>query len=76
MPRCKHETLVLLAPASKKRRCRHCHLTIGEEELDKGYCPECYEAYGVKRRDFEAIEADEKADSRYSCEKCGAIITT
>ena len=75
MSRCNHQSLVLLAPQGRKLRCRHCHLTIGKEELAGGYCPECYEVYGVKRRDFEHLEPEDDGETRYSCEKCGAIIT-
>jgi len=65
----------LLPSQGKKLRCRHCHLTIGQEELAGGYCPECYEAYGVKRRDFEELEEEDAGKVRYSCEECGIIIT-
>ena len=75
MPRCRHQNLVLIAPKGTKMRCRHCHLSIDEEELADGFCPECYETRGVKRRDFEAVEPEDDGTVRYSCEKCGAIIT-
>jgi len=71
---CKHQTLVLLPPPDKKLRCRHCHLTIAEEELADGHCPECYEAYGLKRRDFEPVEPEKGGKARYVCENCGAVI--
>jgi len=74
MPLCNHQTIVLLAPQGKKLRCRHCHLTINKKELADDYCPECYEVYGVKRRDFEQLEPEGDNKTRYSCEKCGAII--
>ena len=75
MSRCRHQRLVLLAPQGNKLRCRHCHLTIDEEELTDGYCPECYEVNGAKRRDFEQLEPEDDGRARYSCEKCGAIVT-
>lgn len=75
MCRCSHQTLVLLKAEEKKLRCRHCHLTIDEAELADNYCPECYEVYGVKRRDFEQIELETSGETRYSCEGCGMIIT-
>ena len=71
---CRHRELVLLPPPDKKFRCRHCHLTIGQEELANGYCPECYEVYGLKRCDFEPLEPDGNGNVRYACENCGAII--
>lgn len=74
MTRCKHQTLVLLTQHGQKIRCRHCHLTINEGEVGDGYCPECYEVAGVRRSDFERIEAEVDEKIRYSCEQCGAII--
>jgi len=74
MPLCNHQKIVLLAPQDKKLRCSHCHLTINKKELADDYCPECYEVYGVKRRDFEQLEPEGDSRTRYSCEKCGAII--
>jgi len=75
MPRCRHHNLVLIAPNNNKMRCRDCHLTIDEEELACGYCPECYETQGVKRCDFEALGLEDDGKVRYCCEKFGAIIT-
>jgi rubredoxin len=49
-------------------------LTIRAEELGDSYCPECYEADGNKKYDFEKIETKEPETDRYRCEKCGAII--
>ena len=74
MSGCKHQSLVLLDLEDKKLRCRHCHLTINEDELADGYCPECYEVYGVKRSDFERLEPESNGKARYSCEECGIII--
>ena len=73
MTTCRHMNLVLLPVEKNKLRCRHCHLVITPEELQGGYCPECYEAYGQKRYDFEEIEA-ENEKTRYRCEDCGVII--
>ena len=75
MSLCKHQELVLLAKPNKKLRCRHCHLVINEKELADGNCPECYEASGEKRSDFEPVESEGNDKARYSCEACGAIIT-
>ena len=50
-------------------------MTIDEEELACGYCPECYETQGVKRCDFEALGLEDDGKVRYCCEKFGAIIT-
>ena len=76
MPRCDHQEMALLPPQDKKLRCRHCHLTIDGKELEDGYCPECYEVYNEKRRDFESVETEGDGKTRYICEKCGAIITS
>ena len=74
MSSCKHEVLTL-APAPQNRlRCRHCHLTITEEELGNGDCPECLEVHEVKRRDFEIVTSQNKKTARYCCEQCGAVI--
>ena len=75
MTDCNHQTLILLEPEGQKLRCRHCHLTIDEQELAGDYCPECYKASGVRRHDFEQLESDDDGQVRYSCEKCGIIIT-
>lgn len=73
---CRHLNLVLIPPPKSRLRCRHCHLTIAADELDGGYCPECYEASGKKRADFEAVEGVGDTKTRYQCEQCGAIIET
>ncbi len=75
MPRCNHQNLILLNTQDQKLRCRHCHLTICEGELAQGYCPECYEVSGVRRRDFEQCEPEDNGEARYRCEECGIIIT-
>jgi len=73
--RCNHQNLVLLTPQGRKLRCCHCDLAIDEKELGDGHCPECYEVYGVKRRDFEQLEPEDNGKTRYICEECGTIIT-
>ncbi|RJQ65320.1 MAG: hypothetical protein C4519_28225 [Desulfobacteraceae bacterium] len=72
MKSCRHTNLVLLPETSLRLRCRHCHLTLKAEELEGGYCPECFETERVKRVDFEKLESS--AATRYQCEACGAII--
>jgi Zn finger protein HypA/HybF involved in hydrogenase expression len=74
MTLCKHLTLFLLPEKKNMLRCRHCHLTIAADELQGGYCPECFETHGRKLYDFDAIEAKDKGKVRYRCEQCGIII--
>jgi len=74
MRECTHKNLVLIKVAENKLRCKHCHLTISAEELDEGYCPECYEESGKKRYDFETIEPASQEVTKYRCEDCGTII--
>ena len=74
MDSCTHKNLVLLAPPKDRIRCRHCHLTIKRADLRQSYCPECYEADGVKRKEFEEVEETENQAINYSCEDCGAFI--
>lgn len=74
MSRCPHKTLVLLRDAGRKVRCRACHLVISADELDGGFCPECYEVRGERRRDFEAVAREPDPVTRYRCEACGVII--
>lgn len=71
---CDHSKLVLITENESRRRCRHCNLTIKADELDGGYCPECYEESGVRRYDFEEVPAEPSGGVRYRCEKCHAII--
>ena len=75
MTTCRHKKLVLLEKQVKKFRCRHCHLTIDETELASGYCPECQEVYGVRRRDFEEVKTKDDGAVVYRCEDCGTLIT-
>ena len=74
MTACRHQELVLLKKEGKKLRCRHCHLTIGEEELGGDYCPECLEVRGERRRDFEEVALEDDGSVEYRCEGCGALI--
>jgi predicted RNA-binding Zn-ribbon protein involved in translation (DUF1610 family) len=74
MSSCNHATLELLPERKKTLRCRHCHLTIAGDELGDGYCPECFDASGSKRYDFEELKILETGIARYRCEECGAII--
>ncbi len=76
MTTCRHKKLVLLEKQAKKIRCRHCHLTIDEKELGSGYCPECQEVYGLRRRDFEEVKTKDDGAVVYRCEDCGTLITT
>ncbi len=73
MPTCSHNNLLLLAAPAPKLRCRHCHLTIRAEELDGGPCPECYEASGRRRYDFETL-VEAPGSGQYRCEDCGILI--
>ncbi len=74
MTSCKHSQLVLLPEKKGRLRCRHCHLTLGADELQFRYCPECFEGNGTKRYDFEEIAAVATGVVRYRCEACGVII--
>ena len=74
MHSCKHDVLTLAPAKSNRLRCKHCHLTISEDELGSGDCPECLEAHKIKRRDFEPINEPEDSTTRYYCEHCGAAI--
>jgi len=74
MTSCGHRTLLLLNPDSKRLRCRHCHLSIKEEDLKVRFCPECYEVYGKKRFDFEELEQKSTIIAKYRCEECGITI--
>lgn len=76
MNTCKHHHLELLPENKKRVRCLFCHLTIKADEVGDGFCPECFEAHGIKRYDFEEIEAQDSGMARYRCEDCGVIIDT
>jgi hypothetical protein len=74
MSDCPHTEIVLLPAPAKKRRCRHCHLTLSAEELGDGCCPECFDVTGRRRYDFEDVAAGDDGGPRYRCEICGAIL--
>ena len=74
MSDCPHKNLVLIKERSDKVRCKTCHLTITSEELGENYCPECYEATGKRRYDFEKVALNPSAVSQYRCEDCGITI--
>ena len=76
MSDCRHQRLVLLETDRTKLRCRHCHLTIEENELSQGSCPECLHVHGIKRSDFDLVEPVGKGETRYGCEDCGTIVET
>jgi hypothetical protein len=76
MNTCKHANLELLPGAKPKVRCRHCHLTLAAEDLQEGFCPECFDGSGQKRYDFEDVAEPESPAARYRCDDCGAIITS
>src|SRR5262245_44040480 len=76
MTTCKHSTLELLPERKTTLRCRRCHLTISEDELGDGFCPECFDATGAKNYDFETVTNAAANVARYRCENCGAIITS
>lgn len=74
MTSCPHTTLELLPEPKKRLRCRQCHLTIVGEDLEDGYCPECFEMSGAKHYNFEELAAAESGTAHYRCEECGVII--
>ena len=74
MSQCKHTHILVIRESSLRLRCRHCHLTIKPEDITDGFCPECYEADGRKRDDFERIESALKSSVRYRCEECGVML--
>ena len=74
MSSCKHQNLTLLNPEADKLRCRRCHLTIAKNDLPQGYCPECYEATGVRRFEFDEVAESAASKVQYRCEDCGILI--
>ena len=74
MSSCKHNLLILLPEADNRLRCKHCHLTIKENELNGDYCPECFEMNGTQNYDFHKIQDLGNDTIRYRCEDCGVII--
>jgi len=76
MSSCRHLKLTLISKNKPRLKCRHCHLTIKAEDVENTYCPECYEAFGQKRYDFDPVEVAESNASQYRCEACGALIAS
>lgn len=74
MSECTHKTLTLLQQRGDRLRCRECHLVISANELDGGFCPECYAVRGERNRDFEPLAVEQDGVIRYRCEQCGALI--
>ncbi len=74
MEDCPHTNLVVLNAAQQKLRCRHCHLKIAAADMQDEFCPECYEATGYKKYDFDVVESNGLTSVRYRCEDCGIII--
>ena len=74
MESCRHLHLVLLPQNKGRLRCKLCHLSITEDELQDGYCPECFEETGKKTYDFVEVQPSGKEKTRYRCEECGAVI--
>jgi Zn finger protein HypA/HybF involved in hydrogenase expression len=75
MSDCRHAHILVVREQSERLRCRHCHLTIKADELADGYCPECYEAAGRKRADFETVSVAGNELLRFRCEDCGAWLS-
>jgi hypothetical protein len=76
MNSCNHTTLELLPARKSTLRCRYCHLTLTREDLQDGFCPECFDASGIKRYEFDEVQSQAVAVARYRCEECGVIITS
>ncbi|MGH7872618.1 MAG: hypothetical protein ACREQO_10415 [Candidatus Binatia bacterium] len=74
MTACKHATLELLPKPKGKVRCQRCSLTISVDELEDGFCPECFASVGVKHYNFTPVAPASEQGARYRCEECGAII--
>ena len=75
MQACRHQRLTLLMPSTEVRlRCRRCHLTLAEDEAAGGPCPECLEATGVRRADYERVEITTRQTARARCEDCGLLM--
>ena len=75
MSTCRHEILTLVPAPGARLRCRHCHLTISEQELGDGCCPECLETFKIKRGDFDKLGAADNSAVCYRCETCGMIVS-
>lgn len=75
MDECPHTHLMIITERDKRLRCRFCHLTIKANELEHGYCPECFESSGLKRDDFEEVGPLGGGATLYRCEDCGVRLT-
>ncbi|MBA3027226.1 MAG: hypothetical protein FP816_00200 [Desulfobacteraceae bacterium] len=73
---CRHKNIRVIIENTQRLRCRHCHLTLKEEELAGGYCPECFETRGTKQYDFEEVPMADGGTVRYRCEDCQAWLDT
>ena len=49
-------------------------MTIDADELSDSYCPECYEATGYKKFDFDPVSSTDTKTTRYRCEECGIVL--
>ena len=74
MTECSHKELLLIPEKKGRLRCRNCHLTIAADELGDDCCPECYEADGTRRYDFESVASENTGTAVYRCEACGITI--
>ena len=74
MKECKHQTLVLLPTNIQRVRCARCHLTIKKDEIESGYCPECFERDKIKRHEFEDVLEQDTDAVKYGCEACGLVV--
>jgi predicted RNA-binding Zn-ribbon protein involved in translation (DUF1610 family) len=75
MKECRHLNLLILNQSHVRLRCRFCHLTLKKDELNHGYCPECFDTTGKKHDDFEKIVLKREETVTYRCEDCGVILT-
>jgi hypothetical protein len=76
MSSCTHTTLELLPVRKSALRCHYCHLTLSRDELQNGFCPECFEVSGTRRYEFDEVKGPEEGLSRYRCADCGIVIVS
>jgi len=76
MNSCNHTNLELLPERKNTVRCRYCDLTLAVEDLQDGFCPECFDASGAKRYEFDEVKSREESAARYRCDDCGIIVTS
>jgi predicted RNA-binding Zn-ribbon protein involved in translation (DUF1610 family) len=76
MNSCNHTNLELLPVRKNTVRCRYCDLTLAVEDLQDGFCPECFDVSGTKRYEFDEVKSREEPAARYRCDDCGVIITS